>query len=229
MASGDAEDGRKKVYPHKFGVKADRKVLDANGNTTTLDKGYYTLSFTMEPRPAMDLLKDYQSSLSPWSEATGLSDGVKQDLVRACIKPIASSICVVPILVFAWADLDHRRRNIHSGLSLEFHLGHYAHQSIHLFVLYTVFSLSLTISIFHKSKLGFLSASAQPLHTSIRFAPMVLNLATSTLANRFSRHWRCFLPCACWTCCSSFRQEVFAFCNQCLAKSTNRSRHPCSS
>jgi Cu2+-exporting ATPase len=96
------------------------KVLDANGITMTENKDYYTLSFAMDPRPAMDLLKDYQPSLSSWSEAMELSDGVKQDLVRACIKPIASSICVVPILVLAWADLDHRKRNIYNNLSLGF-------------------------------------------------------------------------------------------------------------
>jgi cation transport ATPase len=122
MASGDAEDGGKNVYslPTKFGIKPDHKVLDANGITMTKHKGYYTISFTMDPRPAMDLLKDYQPSLLPWSETMELSDAVKQDLARACIKSIASSICVVPILVFAWADLDHRKRNIYNGLSLGF-------------------------------------------------------------------------------------------------------------
>jgi P-type E1-E2 ATPase len=122
MASGDAEDGGKKVYslPVKFGLPPDHDVLNANGISMTKNKGYYTLSFTMDPRPAMDLLKNYQPSLLPWNEAMELSDSVKQDLVRACIKSIASLICVVPILVFAWADLDYRKRNIYNGLSLGF-------------------------------------------------------------------------------------------------------------
>lgn len=119
-AFGSAKDDGKKVhsFPVKFGVKPDPKALEANGITMTKNKGYCILSFTMDPRSAIDLLKDYQPSLLPWREAMDLSDGVQQDLVRACIKSIASSICVVPVLVFAWADLDHRKRNIYNGLSL---------------------------------------------------------------------------------------------------------------
>ncbi|KAI5448863.1 hypothetical protein NCC49_006060 [Naganishia albida] len=119
-AFGSAKDDGKKVhsFPVKFGVKPDPEALEANGITMTKNKGYCILSFTMDPRSAIDLLKEYQPSLLPWREAMDLSDGVQQDLVRACIKSIASSICVVPVLVFAWADLDHRKRNIYNGLSL---------------------------------------------------------------------------------------------------------------
>ncbi|KAJ9096847.1 hypothetical protein QFC21_005120 [Naganishia friedmannii] len=122
MASEDAEDGQKKVYslPIKFGFEPDHDACQADGIALFKRKGYYVVSFTMDPRRAVELLKPWQPSLLPWSEAIEKTDGVQQDLYRACVKSVVASICVVPVLVFAWADLDPTKRNLYTGLSLGF-------------------------------------------------------------------------------------------------------------